>query len=371
MGTATPAGNNTYPASAGFTPSAAGTYWWFVSSGADSNNNAASSLCNSGSMTKTTVSLASPTLTTTLSANSITAGGTAYDTSTLSGGTASAGGTVTYSYWSNNTCTIGQVVVGSAVTVTSGVVPNSSVATFNSAGTYYWQAVYSGDANNNGASSTCTAITNEQLTVTSPATASVLVQGTSSPTVNITASSASTQLIAVYVHGNSGSPSASVATGNGTPFATESTIFTQGIVTSGSTKEYLVLIEATGRDVPHPVTVTTNETLDFVDVLQLSTGATVQATNGNPASGSDVSSTTATALLTSPNFSEIAFVGLAGHSGIDTITPPSGMSIQGTYQSDITGDLGYVLFDPAAQGTANFTLNSTAVNWGTVAVEFG
>ncbi len=252
VGTATPAGNNTYPASAGFTPSAAGTYWWFVSSGADSNNNAASSLCNSGSMTKTTVSLASPTLTTTLSANSITAGGTAYDTSTLSGGTASAGGTVTYSYWSNNTCTIGQVVVGSAVTVTSGVVPNSSAATFNSAGTYYWQAVYSGDANNNGTSSTCTAITNEQLTVTSPATASVLVQGTSSPTTNITASSASTQLIAVYVHGNSGSPSASVATGSGTPFATESTIFTQGIVTSGSTKEYLVLIEATGRDVSTP-----------------------------------------------------------------------------------------------------------------------
>ncbi len=118
------------------------------------------------------------------------------------------------------------------------------------------------------------------------------------------------------------------------------------------------------------MTVTTNETLDFVDVLQLSSGATVQATNGNPASGSDVSSTTATALLTSPNFSEIAFVGLAGHSGIDTITPPSGMSIQGTYQSDTTGDLG-MYYDPAAQGTSNFTLNSTAVNWGTVAVEFG
>ena len=32
----------------------------------------------------------------------------------------------------------------------SGIVPNSNAATFGSAGTYYWQAVYSGDANNNG-----------------------------------------------------------------------------------------------------------------------------------------------------------------------------------------------------------------------------
>ena len=49
---------------------------------------------------------------------------------------------------------------------TSGNVPNSSTVTFNTAGTYYWQAVYSGDANNNGASSPCTATNNEQLTVT-------------------------------------------------------------------------------------------------------------------------------------------------------------------------------------------------------------
>ena len=34
---------------------------------------------------------------------------------------------------------------------TAGAVPNSATVTFNTAGTYYWQAVYSGDANNNGA----------------------------------------------------------------------------------------------------------------------------------------------------------------------------------------------------------------------------
>jgi hypothetical protein len=44
-------------------------------------------------------------------------------------------------------------------------VPDSNAITFNSAGTFYWQAVYSGDTNNNGATSACTS---EVLTVTAP-----------------------------------------------------------------------------------------------------------------------------------------------------------------------------------------------------------
>ena len=63
---------------------------------------------------------------------------------------------------------------------TSGTVPNSSTVTFNNAGTFYWQAVYSGDANNNGASSPCTATNNEQLTVNkaSPTITTTLSSGT-------------------------------------------------------------------------------------------------------------------------------------------------------------------------------------------------
>ena len=52
-----------------------------------------------------------------------------------------AGGTVTYSYYTNNTCSTGKVSPA-AVTVTAGAVPNSATMTFNTAGTYYWQAVY-------------------------------------------------------------------------------------------------------------------------------------------------------------------------------------------------------------------------------------
>ncbi|MDP5225924.1 MULTISPECIES: hypothetical protein [Arthrobacter] len=104
----------------------------------------------------------SPTVATVLvPASPITVGGTIHDTATLSGATATAGGTVTYKYYSNNTCT-GGTQVGLPVTVTNGVVPNSDPVTFTTAGTYYWQAIYSGDPDNAKASSPCTS---EQLVV--------------------------------------------------------------------------------------------------------------------------------------------------------------------------------------------------------------
>ena len=161
----TVAGNATYNPSAGYTPGAAGNYWWYASYGGDANNNTATSTCGS-TMSETVVAKASPTIATTLSAGTITAGQTANDTSALSGaGTSTGTGTVVYSYYTNNTCTTGAVTVNTVTVPASGIVPNSSTATFNSAGTYYWQAVYSGDTNNNGASSPCTASGNEQLTV--------------------------------------------------------------------------------------------------------------------------------------------------------------------------------------------------------------
>jgi hypothetical protein len=97
-----------------------------------------------------------PTLiTTTLSATTIEVGGTVHDSAALSGATANAGGTVTYTVYTNDTCTDGARDAGT-VTVTNAVVPDSNPITFTVAGDYFWQAVYSGDANNEGATSVCT-----------------------------------------------------------------------------------------------------------------------------------------------------------------------------------------------------------------------
>jgi len=77
-----------------------------------------------------------------------------HDSATLTGTTADAGGTVKYTVYSNDTCTDNPQDAGTK-TVINGSVPDSDPITFNNAGTFYWQAVYSGDANNDGATSAC------------------------------------------------------------------------------------------------------------------------------------------------------------------------------------------------------------------------
>jgi len=77
------------------------------------------------------------------------------DSATLSGATADAGGTVTYSVYSNADCST-KFADGGTVSVTNGTVPNSNELTFDTPGTYYWQASYSGDPNNAPALSKCT-----------------------------------------------------------------------------------------------------------------------------------------------------------------------------------------------------------------------
>jgi hypothetical protein len=78
------------------------------------------------------------------------------DTATLSGTNAStATGTVTYQVYSDSACTVA-VNAGTAEEITTpGTLPASSPVTLSTAGTYYWQASYSGDANNEPSTSTC------------------------------------------------------------------------------------------------------------------------------------------------------------------------------------------------------------------------
>ena len=96
----------------------------------------------------------SPTIGTTLSATPVVIGTAVHDSSALTGATATAGGTVTYTVYTDSNCTLGAQSAGTK-TVTNGTVPDSDPVTFNSAGDYYWQAAYSGDADNNPATSPC------------------------------------------------------------------------------------------------------------------------------------------------------------------------------------------------------------------------
>jgi uncharacterized repeat protein (TIGR01451 family) len=102
-----------------------------------------------------------PSIATALSESSGKSGDKVHDSAALTGQTASAGGTVTYTVYSNSACSSKFADAG-MVTVTNGLVPASSFVTFPHAGTFYWQASYSGDADNTAALSPCTS---EQLTI--------------------------------------------------------------------------------------------------------------------------------------------------------------------------------------------------------------
>ena len=98
---------------------------------------------------------AGPSIATTLSETTGSVGDTVHDSASLTGATSDAGGSVTYTVYTDSNCSQNAVDAGT-VTVNNGVVPDSNGVTFNQAGTFFWQAVYSGDANNLGASSPCT-----------------------------------------------------------------------------------------------------------------------------------------------------------------------------------------------------------------------
>jgi hypothetical protein len=146
------------PDSNSVTFNSAGTFYWQVRYRGDAYNVAAKSACTSEQL----IVQAKPSINTNLSASTITVGQSIHDSATLTGATSDAGGTVTYSVFGNNTCTGTAVANGGTKTVTNGVVPDSDNVTFNSAGTFYWQASYSGDAKNVSAKSVCTS---EQLRV--------------------------------------------------------------------------------------------------------------------------------------------------------------------------------------------------------------
>jgi uncharacterized repeat protein (TIGR01451 family) len=148
----------------GPTVDTAGTYHWTATYNGDGNNDTASSACASEAVD---VGKASPSIATKLSTGEIVVGTFAHDSSTLTGATSDAGGTATYTVYTNNTCTDGARPAGT-VAVSGGDVNDSDSVQFNAAGDYYWQVVYNGDNNNSSAKSACNSEDNEHLLVDKP-----------------------------------------------------------------------------------------------------------------------------------------------------------------------------------------------------------
>jgi hypothetical protein len=145
--------NGVAPDSNPITLSNAGTYYFYAVYSGDANNTGP---VNSGCAAEPfTVKPNIPAVATTIVPAQPVGGATlpvtAHDTAQITGATANAGGTISYALYSNSDCTgLVQDLTPTDHTVVNGVAPDSNPYTFNNAGTFYFYAVYSGDANNTG-----------------------------------------------------------------------------------------------------------------------------------------------------------------------------------------------------------------------------
>ena len=145
--------NGTVPNSQPQTFSKPGIYSWVASYSGDWKDNGRQSACELLTVTDPVSSVS-----TALSQTIISVGQPVTDSATLAG-VFNVGGTVTYEYFSGSTCSGAPTTVGSPVTVTDGVVPNSAPQVFSTPGYYSWKAVYGGDSNNLGATGGCNTLT--------------------------------------------------------------------------------------------------------------------------------------------------------------------------------------------------------------------
>jgi hypothetical protein len=296
--------NGTVPNSNAITFTHAGTFYWQAAYSGDANNNGATSSCTSEQLV---VGPNSPTISTTLSASTAKIGDQVHDSATLAGATSDAGGTVTYTVYSDSACTLNAQGAGT-VTVTNGAVPDSSAITFTRAGSFFWQAVYSGDANNNGATSSCTS---EQLVVIP-----------NSPTISTTLS-ASTAKIGDQVHDSATLAGATSDAGGTVTY----TVYSDSACTLNPQGAGTVTV--TNGAVPDSSAITFTSAGTFFWQALYSGDA-----NNNPAA----SPCTSEPLVVSPN--------APGISTAQHLIPNDDATITGA-TSDAGGTITFNLFDPA------------------------
>jgi hypothetical protein len=140
-------------------PLPAGSYSYQATYNGDPNNLASTSACE-----PFVVATASPTSATTVFdratnetwTDTETTGASAFDTATVTGTPGfTATGTVTYTFFTNGTCTNPGRSAGRATVTATGAVPRSDFEGPLASGSYSFLAVYSGDTNYQGSTTSC------------------------------------------------------------------------------------------------------------------------------------------------------------------------------------------------------------------------
>src|SRR5438270_374473 len=142
---------------------AAGSYYWSAFYSGDANNSAARSGCGTELLVVSKAAPTDPKTTPMNSTHSQIANAT-NDTTTLSNPSLNAAGTLDYRYYASHadrTADTPPPLSGGPEAAAGPAFPTrrssdlSDPVTFHAAGSYYWSAFYSGDANNSAARSGC------------------------------------------------------------------------------------------------------------------------------------------------------------------------------------------------------------------------
>lgn len=201
------------------------------------------------------VTVSNTAISTALSSSAINVGYPVTDSATLAGVSGTAGGTVSYYYSTVSTCpSSGAVMVGSAKTVTGGSVPDSDPQQFSVAGSYYWYAVYSGDADNAGSTSKCEPLVVRDFTVGADPASTTITAGGSPGAFTVTASGLSGFTGTVALSAGSSPPGLALTfspTNVVLGTSSSSTLTARGS-TAGA---YAVTITATSGTIVHTTTV--------------------------------------------------------------------------------------------------------------------
>jgi hypothetical protein len=165
--------------SGGTLPTVAGAYYWIATYNGDTNYNTVSGLCGDAGETSV-ITKASATIATSATPTAVL-GNPISDTATVTGAASAPTptGTVTFTAFTNTSCTGTPAFTSTPMTLAGGPPPTANSGPFSppAAATYNWIASYSGDGNYNAVSGACLA-TNETSTVTK-ATPSITTQATS------------------------------------------------------------------------------------------------------------------------------------------------------------------------------------------------
>lgn len=376
LGTVSVNGSGVSVDTTAFTPSTAGTYWWYVYYPGDTDNNAtaAAGTCATGSLAQLTVPF-QPTLTVSAAATA-TAGSPVTATSQLANAGLPTAASVSYYVYGPSssyptTCTTPSgglwASVGSSAVVGSSSPGTSTAPAFTpqTAGTYWWYASFPGDTNNLAAYSTCNSASMPKTVVAVGAATTPNSPFTASSNVlagTTTVTSGDTLLLLVYASGTS-TPATPTITG--TALGTLHLINTATPGTNYAEWAYWTTA-GTGTSISVTFGATTNHI--HLDVVQL-TGNNTTAPVAQFQTNTGNSKTPTAGLSATPAAGdiEVALNGAAGNNG--TPSPPTPVNgwtaISATNSSGVST---YYTASPASLGSATFGFSNT-VAWATMALD--